>query len=524
MTRTMQESVRQNHAAETVDENSIQQSRAPESLSRLWQGDSVTNPERSPAAETGNGRSDDSDESSGDRSEAHTRNYTRNYAGTYALDHAGDNVQTRVQDLAENYLRVRRLTETLCANLDPEDCNAQSMPDASPAKWHLAHTTWFFETFVLQVHVPGYKVFHPRYGFLFNSYYNGAGERHARPQRGLLTRPSLVEILEYRAYVDDPMQTLLGRAQAPDLAPLAERSEIREIARVAEIGLHHEQQHQELILTDVKHLFAQNPLLPAYRPPLPTADASPDPLGWVELPDGVHSIGARAPGFSFDHERPAHRIFIEPCQIADRLITNGEYRDFIADGGYRRSDLWLDRGWATVQQQAWAAPLYWRGGPDGFSEFTLAGERELCDAEPVSHVSFLEADAFARWAGARLPTEAEWEVACGARPVEGNFSDVERYHPAPAGIQRSGEIRQFFGDLWEWTRSSYDPYPGYQPDSGTLGEYNGKFMCEQFVLRGGSCASARSHLRRSYRNFFRAPDRWQFTGIRIAKSTNQEPR
>ncbi len=419
-----------------------------------------------------------------------------------------------------NYCQVRGQTELLCANLDAEDCNGQSMPDASPAKWHLAHTTWFFETFVLQVYVPNYKHFHPIFGFLFNSYYNGAGERHARPQRGLLTRPGLVEILEYRAYVDDHMRALLGDAPPADRRV---RAEFAEISRVIEIGLHHEQQHQELILTDIKHLFAQNPLSPAYRSILPTTNPASDSLGWVKVPEGVHSIGARSTGFSFDNERPAHRVFIESCQIADRLVTNGEYRAFIEDSGYQRSDLWLDRGWATVQQEGWTAPLYWRGRADGFNEFTLAGERALCDAEPVAHVSFLEADAFARWAGARLPTEAEWEVACGARPVDGNFSESERYHPTPAGIQAPGEARQFFGDLWEWTRSSYDPYPGYQPDAGTLGEYNGKFMCEQFVLRGGSCASARSHLRSSYRNFFRAPDRWQFTGIRLARSQNQEP-
>jgi ergothioneine biosynthesis protein EgtB len=429
----------------------------------------------------------------------------------------------------DGYEAVRLVTETLCANLDPEDCLAQSMADTSPTKWHMAHTTWFFETFVLRPHAPNYKSFHPKFGFLFNSYYNGIGERHARPHRGLLTRPSLRTVLEYRAYVDDHMMALL-RNDSCDLA--------REVSRVTEIGLHHEQQHQELILTDIKHLFSKNPLLPTYRVPLPTrADSagSIEGLGWVTVPEGVHRIGHGDPSFSFDNERPEHRVFIEPSQLGDRLVTNREYRAFIADRGYERSDLWLDQGWLAVQQDGWRTPLYWRGDADGYSEFTLSGERDLEDSEPVSHVSFFEADAYARWAGARLPTEAEWEVTCQGRIVEGNFAESGRFHPEAATIDpfdstaganganagrnetRSGEARQLFGDLWEWTRSSYDPYPGYRPDTGTLGEYNGKFMCNQFVLRGGSCASARAHLRASYRNFFHAPDRWQFTGIRIAK-------
>ena len=304
---------------------------------------------------------------------------------------------------------------------------------------------------------------------------------------------------------------------------LLETASDAEVARVTEIGLHHEQQHQELILTDIKNLFSQNPLLPAYRPPLQATQEMADRLGWIEIPEGVHWIGADPKDFSFDNEGPTHRVFIEGCKIADRLITNGEYRAFIEDGGYRRADLWLDKGWATVQREGWIAPLYWldqnepRNGQNRCTEFTLAGERELCDDEPVSHVSFFEADAFARWAGARLPTEAEWEVACGASAVEGNFADAERFHPIGASQDQEGELRQAFGDLWEWTRSSYDPYPGYRPVPGTLGEYNGKFMCDQLVLRGGSCVSARSHLRKSYRNFFYAPDRWQFTGIRIVK-------
>jgi ergothioneine biosynthesis protein EgtB len=293
--------------------------------------------------------------------------------------------------------------------------------------------------------------------------------------------------------------------------------EALEIQRVTLIGLQHEQQHQELMLADIKHLFAQNALLPAYRTSLPITSGSTDVLGWIDLAEGVHTIGYQGDGFCYDNERPAHRVFIENGQIADRLISNGEYREFIADGGYRRPELWLDLGWTTIQREGWQQPLYWRGGPGGYSEFTLAGERELCDAEPVSHVSYIEADAFARWAGARLPSEAEWEIACGSRPVEGHFVDSGRLHPEMAGERSEAGARQLFGDLWEWTCSGYSAYPGYRADAGTLGEYNGKFMCDQFVLRGGSCASSQSHLRSSYRNFFYAPDRWQFTGIRLAK-------
>lgn len=414
------------------------------------------------------------------------------------------------QPSASGYASVRRFSEALCANLDPEDCGAQSMPDASPAKWHLAHTTWFFETFVLRAHQPRHTPFHPTFAFLFNSYYNGEGERHARLQRGLLTRPSLAEVLRYRAHVDAQVLELF------DAIPDESRDEFR---RVVEIGLHHEQQHQELILTDIKHLFAQNALSPAYRAPLPATTRSAPGLGYVEVPEGVYTIGHAGDSFCFDNEAPVHRVFVEACEIADRLITNGEFRAFIRDGGYQRPELWLDVGWATVQREGWTAPLYWRGGPDGDCEFTLAGERALCDAEPVAHVSFLEADAFARWAGARLPTEHEWEVACGSRPVEGQFVESGRLHPRADRTDGPGGVRQLYGDLWEWTRSSYAPYPGYRPAAGTLGEYNGKFMCEQFVLRGGSCASSRSHLRPTYRNFFHAPDRWQFTGIRLARES-----
>jgi ergothioneine biosynthesis protein EgtB len=413
----------------------------------------------------------------------------------------------------EDYAHVRGRSVELCAHLDAEDLVAQSMPDASPAKWHLAHTTWFFESFALVPHLAGYTPRHPSYGFLFNSYYNGAGERHARPARGVLTRPNLREVLGYRDAVDEAVLALLDAEGHPKRA---------EVLRVVEIGLHHEQQHQELILTDLKHLFAQNVLLPAYRSPLaPTGGAAPS-LAWISHAEGVHEIGHTGEGFCFDNETPRHRVFVDSFGLADRLVSNGEYREFVEDGGYRRADLWLDRGWATVRQGGWSHPLYWRRGRGGWTEFTLAGERELCDAEPVCHVSFIEADAFARWAGARLPTEAEWEIACSGAPVEGNFVESGRLHPsvaaAPADAASGARrLRQSFGDLWEWTRSSYGPYPGYRPEPGTLGEYNGKFMCDQLVLRGGSCASPHSHLRASYRNFFYPPDRWQLSGIRLAR-------
>lgn len=412
--------------------------------------------------------------------------------------------------LSTRFACIRNDTERLCARLDPEDCVAQSMPDTSPAKWHLAHTTWFFEAFVLNEYIPEYTAFDPAFGYLFNSYYNGIGERHPRAARGHLTRPTLREVHAYRTHVDTRLLAFIG-----DDGDKANT----ELERVIEIGLQHEQQHQELILTDIKHLFAQNLMLPVYRASLPSSTGSAETLGWVPVPQGLHTIGHGDDGFSYDNERPEHRVFVEGSQIADRLISNGEYRDFIADGGYRRPDFWLDAGWATVQREDWQAPLYWRGGPDGYSEFTLAGERDLFSAEPVSHVSLIEADAFARWAGARLPTEAEWEVACGTRAVEGNFVESERMHPAAAKAHRGAPLRQLFGDLWEWTSSSYAAYPGYRPDAGTLGEYNGKFMCDQWVLRGGSCASSKSHLRSTYRNFFHAPDRWQFTGIRLAKES-----
>jgi len=391
----------------------------------------------------------------------------------------------------------------------------QSMPDASPAKWHLAHTTWFFEAFVLEIHAKDYVAHHPQYGYLFNSYYNGAGERHRRDLRGSLTRPSVDEVYAYRAAVDDAVLDLID----------GDSQELAEALRIIEVGLHHEQQHQELLLTDIKHLFSQNDLDVRYRAPLPVEQpeaASADPIGWIARGEGVYSIGHAGAGFAFDNEGPRHRVFLESHTIADRLITNGEYLEFIADGGYSRPSLWLDQGWATVCREGWTEPFYWRGETDARQEFTLAGLRPLIASEPVSHVSFFEADAFSRWAEARLPREGEWEVLAEETAREGNFVESARLHPqraatVAADAQQKRTARQLFGDLWEWTSSSYGPYPGFQPEAGTLGEYNGKFMSSQMTLRGGSCASAAAHIRPTYRNFFYPPDRWQFSGIRLAK-------
>lgn len=402
-----------------------------------------------------------------------------------------------MRDLVPLYRSVRGATTTLTAPLEPEDMAVQAMPDASPIKWHLAHTTWFFETFILK-HTPGYRPFHPQFEYLFNSYYNALGPQWYRPHRGLLTRPTGAEILEYRTHVDAAMGRLLGSGSFPEA--------------VVELGLHHEQQHQELILTDVKYLLSQNPLRPVYREGSAVARTGAVPAqGWIDGPPGVQAIGHAGTGFAFDNEYPRHDELIRSFRLANRLVTNGEYRAFIADGGYRRPDLWLSDGWAAVRDRGWEGPLYWAERDDAPWIYTLSGFRPLDDAEPVCHVSFYEADAYARWSGARLPTEAEWEVAAAARTVTGNFVESGRLHPAPS----DGDT-QLFGDVWEWTGSPYLAYPGYRPAAGALGEYNAKFMCNQFVLRGGSCATPASHIRASYRNFFPPDARWQFSGIRLA--------
>jgi ergothioneine biosynthesis protein EgtB len=397
------------------------------------------------------------------------------------------------EDLAALYPRIRRATEALCAPLAVEDYVLQSMPDASPAKWHLAHTSWFFETFLLGTRA-GYRPVDARYAELFNSYYNSVGEQHPRDRRGL-SRPTVEEVYAYRRAVDERVAELLPSLPAALLA-------------VVEVGLHHEEQHQELILTDVKHLLAQNPLQPVYRAAPPRPSRPPAPLAFRRFEGGLVEIGAGGDRFAFDNERPRHRAWLEPFELADRLVTVGEYRAFIDDRGYRRPELWLSDGWAARTAGGWRAPLYWNG--DG-TLFTLAGARPLDPHEPVCHLSFYEADAYARWAGARLPTEEEWEHAAPkAPPPDANLLESFHFHPV-AGAD------QTWGDTWEWTQSPYVAYPGYTPFEGALGEYNGKFMCNQLVLRGGSCATPSRHLRASYRNFFPPSARWQFTGVRLAR-------
>ncbi len=410
--------------------------------------------------------------------------------------------------LIRRYEQVRARTEALAAPLSAEDMLLQSMPDASPTKWHLAHTTWFFEEFVLGPFDPGHRWHDERWRVLFNSYYEAAGPRHPRAARGLLSRPSLDEVRAWRARVDERMLAVLAKGDAKALS-------------VALLGTHHEEQHQELILTDAKHALAGNPLRPAYTDRQHADDSSPTPgpAEWSAYDGQVAWIGHDGSEFAFDNEGPRHRVFVGSFLLASRLVTNADYARFVDDGGYERPELWLSDGWAVATAEGWKAPLYWEGTAGSRNVFTFHGVEPLAEAAPVTHVSFYEADAFARWAGHRLPTEAEWEVAAAGRDVEGNFLESRRLSASPAPGRGDGGPRQLFGDAWEWTGSAYLPYPKYRPVAGALGEYNGKFMSGQMVLRGGSCLSPRGHLRASYRNFFPPQVRWQMSGIRLAKDS-----
>ncbi|MGV3724461.1 MAG: ergothioneine biosynthesis protein EgtB [Actinomycetota bacterium] len=408
-----------------------------------------------------------------------------------------------VEASRSSYREVRALSEALCRPLATEDYVVQSMPDVSPPKWHLAHTTWFWETFLLIPNAPAYRPFDPRYGYLFNSYYEAVGDRHPRAERGLLSRPTVAETYAYRAHVDEAMHRLLETALDEPTRALIE------------LGLNHEQQHQELLITDLKHILGANPLRPAYLESAQATDVPAPEMRWLSYPGGLLTIGRQGGGFAFDNESPRHQVYALPYRLASRLVTNGEYLQFMSDGGYNRAELWLSEGWATVQQQRWRAPLYWETRDDEWWSYTLGGLRRVSRSEPVCHVSYFEADAFARWAGKRLPTEFEWESAAAEVEPVGNLLDAKRLH---VGVAENGlsTPAQLFGDVWEWTASPYVAYPGFRPASGAVGEYNGKFMCNQYVLRGGSCATPPGHVRATYRNFFPPAARWQFSGLRLA--------
>lgn len=409
------------------------------------------------------------------------------------------------QSLIGRFEAVRRQTERICEPLEKEDFVIQSMEDVSPTKWHLAHTTWFFEVFVLAQFAKGYELMDERYPFLFNSYYIQAGDRWSRPHRGLLSRPTVEDVFAYRRHVDDAMMSFLSSDVPQEAVP------------VIEIGLHHEQQHQELMVTDIKHVLSVNPLYPAYHAtPMPEASPAPE-AGWLRFEEGIVGIGHEGTGFSYDNEAPRHRQFLEAFELAARPVTNGEYLDFVEDGGYSKAALWMAQGWDLVQSDNWGRPLYWLKKEDGWYEFSLYGLRPLDKDAPLCHVSWFEADAFARWSGCRLPTEFEWEHASKGQSLKGRFSDDGMFHNQWSN-HHPGSLVSLFGGSWEWTCSHYSPYPGYQPVEGALGEYNGKFMANQFVLRGGSCATPSDHIRRTYRNFFPSNARWQFAGVRLART------
>jgi len=406
--------------------------------------------------------------------------------------------------LLAKYYQVRQQTEALCQPLATEDYCIQTIPDVSPPRWHIAHVSWFFETFLLIPFLPDYCIFHHKFDYLFNSYYETHSQPFPRPQRGLLSRPTTGEIYRYRAHVDAAMAQLLQTVTEVQWPQVATRTTL---------GLHHEQQHQELLLTDIKHIFAFNPLRPIYQETPPDPTTTTKSLPWLETAGGVDAIGHAGDDFCFDNEKPHHPVYVQSHALAPRLVTNGEYLAFMEAGGYEQPDYWLSDGWHAVRQQGWQAPLYWERQDGRWLHMTLAGMQPVAEHEPVCHVSFYEADAYARWAGKRLPTEAEWELTARNQPLKGNFRESGHLHP----IAASAGANQFFGDVWEWTQSPYNPYPGFKPLAGSLGEYNGKFMCNQLVLRGGSCVTPASHIRPTYRNFFYPGDRWQFTGLRLAE-------
>lgn len=420
----------------------------------------------------------------------------------------------------DRYRAVRRWSEQICQPLQTEDYVIQTMPDVSPPKWHLAHTTWFFETFILQPFVPNYRPFHDRYGYLFNSYYEAVGDRHPRPQRGLLARPTVADIYAYRAYVDEGMARFLEM--------VLQEPEEGDKSKILVLGLHHEQQHQELLLTDIKHIFGTNPLFPIYqsvKASVENLSQESPPLHWQTYGAGLYEVGHEpAQKFSFDNESPRHQVYLHDFALADRLVTCGEYLNFIQAGGYRTAAHWLSEGWHRVQTEGWQAPLYWHDRKGDWWIMTLQGLKPLCLEEPVCHVSYFEADAYATWAGCRLPSEAEWELAVcrdgelGDQNFPALDAQIPVCHPQPlsSGSPRDG-LQQVYGGVWQWTQSAYLPYPGFRVAPGAIGEYNGKFMCNQMVLRGGSCATPPGHLRATYRNFFPPDARWQFSGIRLAK-------
>jgi ergothioneine biosynthesis protein EgtB len=418
-------------------------------------------------------------------------------------------------NLLARFHEVRNCSAKLAENLAPEDCVVQSMPEVSPTKWHLSHTTWFFETFILKKWKTGYRDAVPEYAYLFNSYYNAAGAMHRRDLRGLISRPTVEETKKYRASINVDVDELISNA---------DEKLFHEIEPILILGIHHEQQHQELLITDIKHVFAQNPLYPVFRE---TGTRSSSAFGrggtsrstqFLEFDEATIEIGHDGDDFCYDNELPRHRALVLPFALANRPVMNREYLEFMRDNGYSRPEFWLSLGWTTVNEQNWRAPLYWIERDGEWWNFTLSGLRKVDPNEPVTHLSYFEADAYANWAGARLPTEFEWERAATKIEIDGNFVETARFHPAPLNhTSQHGQLAQMFGDVWEWTRSSYSPYPGYRAEPGALGEYNGKFMCNQYVLRGGSCATSRTHIRKTYRNFFQPDKRWQFMGIRLAQ-------